>query len=223
MDTVVDNDLILKSVSYGLAEAFWPDGGGGSMGILGAARYVVGHEIDRASLNRATDAAHSDLAGLLARCEELEPTEEEISLATDIELCGQEQGLALDNGESQLAAIVVTRGLPLLETGDKRAIAALQEARCHLPALEALRGRVRCLEQIARRAIDVEETFDMLSASVCAESGVDRSLSICFGCFGDSPADRATTLQALDQYVRAVRREASEVLVDDDPGGGISR
>jgi hypothetical protein len=223
MDTVIDNDLILKSVSYGLAEAFWPDDGTGSTGILGAARYVVRHEIDRASLNRGPDAAHSDLAGLLARCEELEPTEEEVSLATDIELCGQEQGLALDNGESQLAAIVVTRALPLLETGDKRAIAGLEEARCHLPALEALRGRVRCLEQIARRAIEAEETFDALSTCVCAESGVDRSLSICFGCFGDSRADRATAVEALDQYIREVRREASEVLVDDDPGAGISR
>jgi hypothetical protein len=220
MHTVVDNDLILKSVSYGLAEAFWPDGGAGSIGILGAARYVVGHEIDRASLNRDTDAAHSDLAELLARCEELEPTEEEVSLATDIELCGQEQGLALDNGESQLAAIVVTRDLPLLETGDKRAIAGLEEARCHLPALGDLQGRVRCLEQIARRAIDDEDAFGRFSTGVCAESGVDRSLSICFGCFGGSPANRATVLEALDQYIREVRRDASEMLVNDDRRGG---
>lgn len=215
MDTVVDNDLVLKSVSYGLAEVFWPDIRPGSIGILGAARYVVRHEIDRSSLNRGAAAAHSDLADLLARCEKLEPTEEEVTLATDIELCGQERGLALDNGESQLAAIVVTRGLPLLETGDKRAIAGLEEARCHLPALGDLQGRVRCLEQIARRAIDVEDAFGGFSTGVCAESGVDRSLSTCFGCFGDSPADWAMALEALDQYIREVRREASEVLADD--------
>lgn len=215
MDTVVDNDLILKSVSYGLADAFWPKRDPGSIGILGAARYVVRHEIDHSSLNRGAAAAHSDFADLLARCEELEPTEEEVSLATDIELCGQERGLALDNGESQLAAIVVTRGLPLFETGDKRAIAGLEVTRCHLPALGNLRGRVRCLEQIARRAIDVEEAFGGFSACVCAESGIDRSLSICFGCFGDSPADRATALEALSQYIREVRRQASEVLVND--------
>lgn len=220
MDTVVDNDLILKSVSYGLADAFWPNGDPGSIGILGAARYVVRHEIDRSSLNRGAAAAHSDLGDLLARCEELEPTEEEVSLATDIELCGQEQGLALDNGESQLAAIVVTRGLPLLETGDKRAIAGLEEARCHLPALGDLQGRVRCLEQIARRVINVEDAFGEMSTCVCGESSVDRSLSICFGCFGDSPADRATALEALDQYIREVRRTASEMLIDDSRRGG---
>jgi hypothetical protein len=216
MDTVVDNDLILKSVCYGLAGAFWPEGDPKSIGVLGAARYVIRHEIDRASLNRSADAAHSDLSGLLARWEELEPTEGEIALAAEIELCGQEHGLALDNGESQLAAIVVARDLPLLETGDKRAIAGLEEARRHLKALNALRGRVRCLEQIARRAINVEEGFDRFSEGVCAESGVDKSLSICFGCFGDSPADRTTAHEALTQYVLEVRRSASDLLAGED-------
>jgi hypothetical protein len=216
MDTVVDNDLILKSVSYGLADAFWPDDERSSIGILGAARYVVAHELDRASLNRGADAAHSDLSELLTRCDELEPTDEEVKLAAEIELCGQQHSLALDNGESQLAAIVVIRDLPLLETGDKRAIAGLEEARCHLAVLEALRGRIRCLEQIARRAIRVEEEFGRLSGLVCAESSVDRSLSICLGCFGDAPADMATALKALDQYIREVRRSAPEVLIDDD-------
>lgn len=214
---MVDNDLILKSASYGLAEVFWPvgDSDGSSIGILGAAKYVVHHEIGRASLNRSADVARSDLSEFFARCEELEPTEGEIDLAVEIELCGQQHGLALDNGESQLAAIVITRDLPLLETGDKRAIAGLEGARCHLATLDALRGRVRCLEQIARKVIDDEEIFAGLSEAVCAESGVDRSLSICFGCFGASPASRATALEALDQYIREVRGSASEVLVEE--------
>ncbi|MBS1885716.1 MAG: hypothetical protein JSU06_00845 [Actinobacteria bacterium] len=216
METVVDNDLILKSVSYGLAGAFWPHGDPESIGILGAAKYVVGHEVDQAPLNRGADAARSDLSELLARCEELEPTDAEIDLAAQIELCGQEHGLALDNGESQLAAIVVIRNLAVLETGDKRAIEGFEEARCHLSALEALRGRVRCLEQIARRAIGVEEEFDVFFDRVCAESGVDKSLSVCLGCFGDSPADRATAVEALDQYIREVRRSAPEMLIEDD-------
>jgi hypothetical protein len=215
VDTVVDNDLILKSVSYGFADVFWPDGEPGSIGILGAARYVVRHEIDRGSLNRGACAAQADLSVLLARCEELEPTDEEIDLAAQIELCGQEHGLALDNGESQLAALVVTRDLPLLETGDKRAIAGLEEARCHLQVLDALRGRVRCLEQIARRLIGAEEAFEDLSAGICGEAGVDKSLSVCFGCFGDSPADRATALEALEQYVREVRDSAPAMLRED--------
>lgn len=216
MDSVVDNDLILKSVSYGLAKLFWPADDPGSLGVLGAARYVVGHEIDRGSLNRGAEAARSDLSELLARCEELEPTEDEVALAAEIELCGQRQGLALDNGESQLAAIVVTRNLPLLETGDKRAIAGFEEARRHLATLEDLRGRIRCLEQIARRAVEAEDGFSGLSAAVCAERDVDKSLSICLGCLGDTPADRETALEALGQYIREIRRSAPEMLIEYD-------
>jgi hypothetical protein len=215
MDTVVDNDLILKSISYGLADVFWPDSDPDSVGILGAAKYVVGHEIGRGLLNRGVDAAQNDLSEFLSRCDELEPTDEEIELAAQIEVCGQEHGLALDNGESQLAAIVVARDLPVLETGDKRAIAGLDAARSHLDALESLRGRVRCLEQIVRRVIGVEEGFEGFSDRVCSESGVDKSLSVCLGCFGDSPADRETALEALDQYIREVRRSAPTMLIKD--------
>jgi len=216
--TVVDNDLILKSVSYGLADVFWPDGEPHSIGILGAAKYVVGHEIARAGLKRGADVARSELSDFLGRCAELEPNDEEIELAAQIELCGQEHGLALDNGESQLAALVVMRDLPLLETGDKRAIAGLDGARPHLEALDHLRGRIRCLEQIARQVIEEDETFGSVSAGVCAEAAVDKSLSICFGCYADSPADRATVIEALDQYVREVRRSAPEMLLDDGQG-----
>lgn len=218
MKTVVDNDLILKAVSYGLADAFWPDGKAHSIGILGAARYVVGHEIGRAGLKRGAEVARSELSNFLERCAELEPNDEEIELAAQIELCGQKHGLALDNGESQLAALVVMRDLPLLETGDKRAIAGLEGARPHLEALDRLRGRIRCLEQIARQVIEEDEAFGSVSAGVCAEAAVDKSLSICFGCYADSPADRGTVIEALDQYVREVRRSAPEMLLDDGQG-----
>lgn len=215
IDTVIDNDLILKSASYGLGAWFWPDGEPASIGVLGAARYVVSHHLDRAPLNRDVEAAQSDLSELLARCETLEPTEAEVDLATEIELFGQENGLALDSGESQLAAIVVIRDIALLETGDKRAIAALEAARGHICALGVLSGRVRCLEQIARRLAGVEESYPALADNVCAEAKVDKTLSICFGCFGDSPADRTTALEALGQYVEDLRRSAGSVLVDD--------
>lgn len=216
MESVVDNDLVLKAVSYGLVKSFWPAAGERSIGILGAARYVVGHEIDRASLNRGAPAAQVDLAGLLDEWEELEPTELEVELAAEIELFGQEQGLALDSGESLLAAIVVVRDVSLLETGDKRAITGLEEAARQLDSLSLLHGRVRCLEQIARRAARDESDFRSFSASVCAEPGVDKSLSICFGCFGGSPADHPTAHEALEQYIGDLRGLAPQVLAVDD-------
>lgn len=153
MDAAVDNDLILKAVCYGLADEFWPEAKVTGLGILGAARYVVSDQIKRGTLNRAYADVRSDLDELLERCEALEPTEAEVALAAEVELCGQELGLALDNGESQLAAIIVSREIPLLETGDKRAIAGLEQVRHRLRVFETLRKRVRCLEQIALRLV----------------------------------------------------------------------
>ena len=215
MDAAVDNDLILKAVCYGLADEFWPRAEGGNLGILGVARYVISDQIRRGTLNRTHADVRSDLDDLLEKCEALEPTEVEIALAAEVELCGQELGLALDNGESQLATIIVSRQIPLLETGDKRAIAGLEQVRHHLRAFEALRKRVRCLEQIAWRLVGDGDAFERISAAICAEQGVDKSLSVCFGCFGSAPADLATALEALDQYIRAVRETASEILVDE--------
>ena len=214
MDAAVDNDLILKAVCYGLADEFWPEAEVGTLGILGAARYVVADQIKRGTLNRDEIEVRSDLDELLQRCEALEPTEAEVALAAEVELCGQGLGLALDSGESQLAAIIVSREIPLLETGDKRAIAGLEQVRHHLRVFETLRKRVRCLEQIALRLVGDGAAFERISIAICAERAVDKSLSVCFGCFGSSPAEPATAVEALDHYVRAVRETASEVLVD---------
>lgn len=215
MEAAVDNDLILKAVCYGLANEFWPTAKVDGLGILGAARYVVSDQIKRGRLNRDDADVRSDLDELLGRCEALEPTEAEIALAAEVELYGQELGLALDNGESQLAAIIVTREIPLLETGDKRAIAGLEQLGHHLEAFEGLRKRVRCLEQIALRLVGDSAAFERISTAICAEQAVDKSLSVCFGCFGSAPAEPARVLEALDQYVHAVRKTAPEVLVDE--------
>jgi hypothetical protein len=149
--SATDNDVVLKAVCYGLAEAIWPAGGGPPVGVLGAARYVLAEAINRASTKRDKAQIHSDLQRFLDSALVLEPTELEISLAVDAESAAQKAGVPLDTGESQLAAITVERGIPALETGDKRAIHALEELIEAVPFLGDLCGRVRCLEQIMRQ------------------------------------------------------------------------
>jgi len=212
MNAAVDNDLILKAVSYGLEDEFWPQSHEAVLGILGAARYVVTDRIQRHGLRGGPTGAQDRLAALLTRCQEVEPNEVEIALAAELELSGQRLGLALDAGESQLAAIVLNRGVDLLETGDKRAISALEKLRPQLNWLQPLRQRVRCLEQITLRAATEPEGFGACSAAICGEPEVDKSLSVCFGCFGNSPTQRETALDALKQYIDAIRESAPEVL-----------
>lgn len=207
----VDNDVLLKALSYGLEESFWPSGRPEEIGVLGAARYVLGDRLARVTLRR--DERREALCALLDRTEALEPDKGEIDLAAQIEKRAAELGLELDGGESQLAAMVSRRGMELLETGDKRAIAGLESLVAEIGDLKALCGRVRCLEQIAHRV--ASDDFAAVSSAICAEAEVDKSLSVCFNCHSDSMPGKAAVLEVLCQYIEDVRQRAPSVL---EPG-----
>lgn len=118
-DAAVDNDVLIKAACYGLAAEL---DGSRSLGVLGAAKYVIAGRIERMTLSGDRDAARTAALDLIARSLVLEPSRDELELAATIETSAQRQGLELDAGESQLAAMIVHRGIGLLETGDKRAI-----------------------------------------------------------------------------------------------------
>src|SRR6185503_5833439 len=111
----------------------------------------------------------------------VEPIDEEQKFAAALELLAQREGLPFDTGESQLCAVLITRAVPQLLTGDKRAIAALARLLDLEDRLEPARGRVRCLEQLVRLLID-RAGIDHVRIAVCAEPSVDRALAMCFSC-----------------------------------------
>lgn len=211
-DVALDNDIVLKGVCYGLT--LWPDPVEGKRpGILGAARYVVGKRLDRAPLKGDKGAARGVLEALLEVAEELEPGEDELTLAAELERAAQEKDLDLDPGESQLVAITVTRAIPLLETGDKRAIAALQSLLGGDVRLQSLEGRVRCLEQTLKIRLGPGcESLEEVVQAVCREPGVDKTMSICFSCASGGAAGCETVLAGLDSYISALRNDAPNVL-----------
>jgi len=205
----VDNDIVLKASSYGLALNFWP-ADGPDIAVLAAARFVVPTYIDR---GRGRDKARAkmQLAALLTRASFLEPTELEIQMALSFESAAQTARLALDTGESLLCAIVITRAMDALETGDKRAIQSLEKLLERSDDLTALCGRVRSLEQVVRGSISDDPTFSAISAVICAEPDVDKALSICFSCWG-SGATRNSAVAALDSYINDLRTRAPRIL-----------
>lgn len=211
-DVALDNDIILKGVFYGLV--LWPGPNEGARpGILGAARYVVGRRIDRTELNGDKAAAREALATLLTVAEELEPGEDELAFAAELERAAQEKDLDLDPGESQLAAVTIARAIPLLETGDKRAVAALQTLRSSDPRLKPLEGRVRCLEQAVKIRLGPNcEFLEQVSQAVCGEPAVDMTMSICFSCRSGGGASCEAVLSGLDSYIGALRTHAPEML-----------
>lgn len=205
-DAAVDNDVLIKASCYGLAQQL---DAGRSLAVLGAAKFVVASRIDRMRLCSDREPARTSALDLIARSASLEPSTDELGFAVEIETAAQRRGLELDAGESQLAAIVLTRGIAMLETGDKRAIRAFEALLDEIPLLYGLRGRLRCLEQIIARCVPVMDA-DKLANAVCAHPHVDKTLSICCGCFG--PRAAALDFDGLASYIGALRAEAPRVL-----------
>lgn len=209
----VDNDVLKKAVCYGLASNLWPSVDRRvPIGILGAARFVLANAIARMKLNGDKSSAIAALSDLADAAEELEPDNDEIDLAATLEELAQRAGLPLDAGESQLAAITVSRDVLELQTGDKRAIEALDHMLDHLEAIAPLVGRVHCLEQLIVRLIDAAEIeCSEMVKRICSEPHADKSLSICFSC-NSGGADEPTAREGLASYIEAVRRSAPRLL-----------
>jgi hypothetical protein len=212
MKAAIDNDILFKGACYGLLSELIATACSGTetVGTLGSARFVVGKKIEKNNLLRDRKAALAHFFEFLNRSEALEPTQNEQNLAADLELAAQRLGINLDSGESQLCAVLVFRVLPLLLTGDKRAITAMEKLIDADNRLNALCGKVRCLEQLVYDALMKGDHLAFRTA-VCAEPQVDKALAICFSCTSQSVV-LASIVEGLQSYVNALRREANHVL-----------
>jgi hypothetical protein len=209
MNVLADNDILKKGSCFRLLDAL-VGAERASVGVLGESRFVLPKKIRKARLNGSPEDAIAELEAFIADAKIIEPTEEEQRFAAVLELLAQRQGLSFDSGESQLCAVLVTRGVPKLLTGDKRAITALERLLDLESRLEPARGRIQCLEQLVRILID-RIGVDGVRAAVCAEPNVDRALSICFSCGRDTCA-RESVLEGLASYIRDVRDVSARVL-----------
>jgi predicted nucleic acid-binding protein len=210
-EVAIDNDVVLKAVGYGLVSVFWQEPYT-SLGVIGAAPFVISKAIDRGARVHNRQLAAERLRDFIKQVTVLEPSDEELDLAAELELAAQRRGLPVDSGESQLAAIVIERMLRELITGDKRAIASLETLAEDVEQIAGLERKLRCLEQVVLRFID--EHFEDLSAAICTEPDLDKTLSICFGCRSAPRAVRSVVVEGLESYIRALRSEAPMLLSD---------
>ena len=211
MRAVVDNDILSKGASYGLLPHLvtCEVGDGEPVGILGAARFVVAKKISKARLRKGVEAAVAQFTEFIAGAEALEPTESEQQLAAQLELSAQRHSLNFHSGESQLCAIVLTREVPLLLTGDKQAIAAMEQLIDGERALLRLRGRLRCMEQLVCALLGRSEPGSV-RAAICDEPDVDKSLSTCFSCTA-AEVSNESIIAGLESYIGDVRRRAERL------------
>ena len=171
LSLLIDNDVLIKCACYALLDEIRPPGDGDSkVGVLGAARFVVaGYLAKRGRINERASAQRR-FSAYIQTALVLEPTEEELTLATGIEEMAIQQGVDLDSGESQLCAIAIFRVIPLLLTGDKRAICGAETLQQQISALSSLRSRVVCLEQAIR---GITNRIGALAARRTGNAGVE--------------------------------------------------
>ncbi len=208
VNAAVDNDILIKAACYRLQDTLL----GASFGVLGAARFVVAGRLARMPLMGERQEAQDAAADLIARSVVLEPSDAELTLAAELETLAQRQGLELDAGESQLAAIVAERDVGQLSTGDKRAIRAFEQLLDALPALAALAGRIRSLEQLVDDLVGRLESPDDVAKAICAEPTVDKALTICARCHTPPPDGPAIDREGLASYIRQLRADAPRML-----------
>lgn len=210
-DAALDNDVLLKGVSYGLLAVLLDSLPGGPYvhGILGTAKFVLPKILVKRPPNRV-EQARADLALALSELETLEPDEHETALAAELEFEAQQKSQPLHAGECQLIAILATRRLRHMLTGDRNAIAALAAAAPAAVDVAGLARKFICFEQAILYLMNIQGAQRTRDA-ICAEREVDTAMRICFSCASPEVAAESWA-EGLKSHIEALRNETGELL-----------
>lgn len=212
--TAVDNDVAYKAICYAIAPQLLSQEhlGCDTIAILGSARFVLTGLLKKERF-LAWEVGEQRLADLLEFSQFIEPSEEEVLFAADLEAAAMATGLQLDTGESLLASVLTTRGLDSFVTGDKRAVEALGCLRDDIAQLEAMDGKVVCLEMIVADLLQKVDPV-WLRSSICAQPKVDRSLAICFSCSSET-REVEEVLEGLRSYTSHARKASNGLIAPE--------
>jgi len=206
---LLDNDVVLKTASYTLAnetlavttiDEIPP-------AMLGVGRFVVRNRLARASNIADPTRATATFEVMLAAMTLVEPDDAEMAAAADLEAEAIRRDFELDGGESQLLAMLANRACRLLITGDKRAIAAIAAV-----AATQAGSRIACLEQLVAHVVAVNGAATV-RPRICAEPNVDRAITSCFACSSPISPNDAEVMSGLASYVGHLERSAPGVLI----------
>ncbi len=111
MDALIDNDVLLKAACYRLLTELTSTicSRTSAVGVLGSARFVLAKKILRVKLRQDRGAALGLLSEFMKEATVLEPDEEEVSLAAQMELAAQDGGYSW-TGEKACCARFRYRG-----------------------------------------------------------------------------------------------------------------
>lgn len=204
----LDTDIVLKCAAWNLeGELLGILSANGKPATLGLVHLIAAKQMSRLRLNDR-EAGGRNLDILLSQLECLEPDQQEAELAAEIVEVAQVRNLPIDPGEAQLFAIASNRCIPLLLTGDKRAIRAMSEINEDQGL--ALKDRLVCLEQ-AIRAIAAATQPLTVRDKICAEPEVDGAMRLVCSC-GHQDWDPGQLDEGLESFIAEIRRGAGPLL-----------
>lgn len=207
----IDNDVVLKMCAYLVAEELVQVASMDAVppAILAIAKFTLRNRVERSRAIKDKAAVKEALELALAKVRHLEPTQEEIEIAADLEQEAAMLGLAFDGGESQLTAMLLKRNGSALVTGDKRAINAL--AKINPPEIHR---RIGCLEQLIA-SVATQFGVGRVREGVCAERDCDKAITASFAC-SSSTLSLPELMVGLRSYINFLRKEAGELLLLSD-------
>ena len=210
----IDNDVVIKACALGVGAELTEltTLSGVPPAILGLARFTLATRVNRSRALVDKVGAAAQLAIVLARVRSLEPTPSEVDFAAELEAAANAENLAFDTGESQLVAMLISRGGRAFITGDKRAAQAMAIV---VPHLEE---RMICLEQVIHSII-TRYGLEPLRSAVCREAASDRAIAICFQC-SLQEIGPAEVLCALESYTSDLRKQIGKLLIGTVDMGG---
>jgi len=211
---LVDNDVIIKIACYHLDDWFTEAFAGAPALMLKIGSYTARDRVKRSKSIIQKEAAEASLSCLLDKIDKVDPTEEEIELALQMEEAAAELNVEFDTGESQLLAILLIRGGALLLTGDKRAVIAISALE-----ISGAQNRTACLEQLTMHALHAVGA-PKLRHAVCSEPKVDKALTNCFGCNAQDVAAEEIS-SGLISYISDLRRKSADTLIGENSTGTL--
>lgn len=209
----VDTDVVLKSAALRVGTALLRVLSlHGEPGALGLTHLIAERQLRKLRGLRDGLGAQLELRRILDGLAKLEPNEGEVLLAAEFAARAQEQGLPLDSGEAQLFAMLLSGRLPLVVTGDKRAIAALSKLLNAGDERDRLAGRIACFEQVIEAIFAIEGEHEV-RARVCAEPDVDGALRLACSC--DQEGWHPEQLrEACASFVGSLKGKAGDLLIE---------
>lgn len=202
---LADVDLVIKLICFKLSNSLMKSllKNNQIIEVLESTKYVVRKRVYKVFEEKYDHEIKLELENFSANCNYIEPSDEDLFLAAEIEKISQIKNLSMDTGESILCAIAINSSaefITYIATGDKRAIKSILQIKPALEKINYLNGKFICLEQIIIGLIRGGNLIQ-IRKNICCIPNLDKTLSICFSCTGRNGQPEVEIINGLNSYI----------------------